>query len=770
MNIKRILKSVAILPLAAILLLPAGRASADTQRISNIKIEGNKAISTATIINRLKIKPGDTFEESAVNNEIKRLYATGYFADVFAEVVERPEGMEIVFTVVEKPIIKDIRFEGNAKLKSSRLEKKISLEKGDLLDFNVLSRDVSEIRNYYIQEGYSRVSVDYRVETDPDTGEITLVFDIDEGYSRKIRSVVIEGNTHMTDAEIKKYMSTKPAFFFLQKGAFNKEKFQADLDRIRMLYRSKGFLDTTISSQMTTSQDGKDIYITVIIDEGKRYLVGEMDIQGELSFPKPQIRSKIHTRPGDPFDYNRLKEDVENVRAFYYDYGYMDADIDLRHRYDAAADRMDVDFNIDSNNIIDVGKINVIGNTKTKDVVIRREVRIYPGERYDGRKLKKSKQRIYNLGFFEDVFLETVPTPDPDVKDLNVIVKETKTGELSFGGGYSSVDSFIGFAQIRQKNFDITNFPTFTGAGQDLTIRGEIGSTRTNYFISWTDPWIFGFPLLFGVDLYREEHDKDSESGWDYSETRTGGSIRFGKEITDQWSTGLIYNLEEVDISDIPTDASQDFKDELGSNYLSRVTWNLQYDSRDNKFSPKKGWLIGSMLENAGGFIGGDKDFVKTTGLITYYHTFFDIFVLELKGRGGVVKEYGDSDSVPIYERFYAGGATTIRGYEQRAVGPRDPEDNNLAIGGRAQLIANAEVNFPIFKNLIKGAVFYDIGAVHEEVSDIFKTDNFKAGAGIGVRVKTPIGPVKLDWGYPLNENWDDKKEGRFYFSVSHGF
>ena len=743
---------------------------AEDKTIGSIRVQGNKAISTSTILNRIKIKPGEAFDEGAVNKEIKRLYATGYFADVFAEVNERPEGMEVFFTVVEKPIVKQIEFQGNSRIPIRKLEKKITLKTGVLLDYNILSQDVAEITNFYMQEGYSRVNVDYRIDTEPDTGEAIIVFVIDEGFPRKIRSIVIQGNKNISDEELRKYMTTKKAFFFIQKGSYNQEKLDSDLDRLEMLYRSKGFLDAQVRSKLDTSEDGANIFITVVVNEGQRYLVGQMEINGDLSFPEPEIRSKIKIRPGDPFDYTQIKEDVENIRTFYYDYGYMDADVDLRHKYDSKEDRMALDFKVNSNNIISVGKVNILGNTKTKDKVVRREIRVYPGERYDGRKLKKSKERIYNLGFFEDVYLETIPTDDPNVKDLNVTIKETKTGELSFGGGYSSVDSFIGFAQVSQKNFDILNFPSFTGGGQNLTIRGEIGSTKTNYFLSWTDPWIFDLPFLFGADLYREEHDRDSTSGWDYDEMRMGGSLRLGKELTDEWSTGVIYNLEEVKISNIPDDSSDDLKAEIGKNYISRLTWNLQYDSRDNKYSPRKGWLIGSMLENAGGFLAGDKDFIKGSGVITYYHTFFDIFVLELKARAGIVKEYGDSKTVPIYERLFAGGATTIRGYKQRAVGPRDSKDTSVAVGGRARVIGNAEVNFPIFKNLIKGAVFYDVGTVTAKIEDVTKADEYKAGAGIGVRVKTPIGPVKLDWGYPLNSNWNEKKEGQFYFSVSHGF
>ncbi|MDD4013567.1 MAG: outer membrane protein assembly factor, partial [Candidatus Omnitrophica bacterium] len=304
---------------------------------------------------------------------------------------------------------------------------------------------------------------------------------------------------------------------------------------------------------------------------------------------------------------------------------------------------------------------------------------------------------------------------------------------------------------------------------QDLTIRAEIGTVRQTYFLGWQDPWIFDFPYMFGFDVYRQQHDRDGLSGYGYDETRTGGDLKLGKELTEELYTGLNYNLEEVKISNPPDDATQDLIKEVGSNWISKITWNIQFDKRDNKFSPTKGFVTSLALENAGGMIGGDKDFVKGFWSGSYYHSFFEIFVLELQGRTGLAENYGKSDDVPIYERFFAGGATTIRGYKQRAVGPRDP-GSNVSLGGEAMVIGNAEVTFPIFKNILKGAVFYDIGNVHESAKDILKMKDYKAGVGVGLRIKTPIGPVKLDYGYPLNENQGDKKEGEFYFSVSHGF
>ncbi len=512
------------------------------------------------------------------------------------------------------------------------------------------------------------------------------------------------------------------------------------------------------------------MYLIVVINEGIEYLMGDIAIKGELAFPEEELRAKLKMKNGDAFDYGKIKEDLEAVRTFYYNKGYMNAEVNLQHKYNSSAGKMDLEYYIVARDEVYVGRINVIGNIKTKDKVIRRELRVYPGEKYEGATLKRSKERIYDLGFFEDVYFETIPTDDVNVKDLNVTVKETKTGEFSFGGGYSSVDSFLGFVQIRQRNFDITNFPTFTGGGQDLTIRGEVGAARTNYLLSWVDPWIFDYPLLFGFDVYRREQNRFGQSGYGYDETRTGGSLQLGKELTEEITVGAVYNVEEVKISNIPSNATEDLKKELGTNWISRITGNFRYDTRDNRYSPTKGWLSTMSIENAGGFIGGDKDFVKGYSSTAVYHSIVKNVVIEIKGRSGMVESYADSDSVPIYERFFAGGATTIRGYRQRGVGPRD-RGSNVALGGEAMVIGNAEVVFPIFKKVIKGAVFYDVGNVWANSTDMFEGfDGYKQGTGIGVRVKTPIGPVKLDWGYPLSENYNDKKEGQFYFSVSHGF
>jgi outer membrane protein insertion porin family len=276
-------------------------------------------------------------------------------------------------------------------------------------------------------------------------------------------------------------------------------------------------------------------------------------------------------------------------------------------------------------------------------------------------------------------------------------------------------------------------------------------------------------PYSFGFDLYRVAHDRKSDIGWAYDEVRMGGDVRVGKEFTDNIKGLLIYRLEEVKISNLADDASPELSKEIGSNLISSLTLDMAYDTRDNVYVPTRGFIINGSIQDAGGIFFGDKNFIKGTGTLAYYHSFFDKIVIELKARGGIASSYGRTDEVPIYERFFAGGANTIRGYKERRVGPRDPGASQ-PIGGDAIGLFNAEATFPIYEKIIKGAVFYDLGNVWANTKDFLIGGGYKSGTGVGLRIKTPIGPVKLDYGIPLAKNYDDSKNGEFYFSMSRGF
>ena len=439
--------------------------------------------------------------------------------------------------------------------------------------------------------------------------------------------------------------------------------------------------------------------------------------------------------------------------------------------------RVDVTYNIIENQVVYVDKIKIRGNIKTKDLVIRRELRIHPGEKFDGEKLRRSKERLTNLGYFEEVSYDTEESTEPTKKNLVVDVKETKTGAFSFGGGYSTVDQFVGFVEVEQKNFDWRNWPYFTGAGQNLKVRASIGNLSNGFELSFTEPWMFDYPVSFGFDLYRRMHDRDTDTGYGYDETVTGGDLRLGKELSEYLRGDLMYRLDQIKISNPTSDAGPDLTDEVGTNVVSVITPSLTYDSRDNVFNTRKGNYLTASLDFAG--LGGDKKYTKFFSRASHYFPMPRGAVLEVRGRLGLAQPYGNTEKMPIYERFFAGGAYTIRGYKERSVGPVDPVSND-PLGGASMAVGNIEYTYPLF-SFLKVAAFYDIGNVWEKVGDIFSNKNangvansggLKSSVGLGLRINTPIGPIMLDYGIPMDKasGEDSKGNGRFHFSASHGF
>ncbi len=743
--------------------------SNENKTITAMKVKNNRAISTETVLSKIKTKVGDKFSQEILNDDLKRLYATQYFTDVSIDVSDYESGVAVTFIVEEKSVIEDIVFKGNTVFRAPKLKATMKSKTNEMLNLALLAQDITEIKSLYVKKGYPAVEVKYAVDLNKETNKAIVNIAIEERARVKVAGVNIAGNRVIKTNAIRKILGTKPAWLF-NPGVFRDDVLEEDIEKIKALYDDIGYLDAKVTPKLDYSDSGKTLNIIFNIDEGKPYLVGDITIKGNLIFPEKDIRPKIRMVSGKPFSSKALREDMVAVRQCYYQYGYMNAVVDVEKNLNQSTGRIDIVYDIDAKEIVYVGKIEVKGNVKTKDVVIRRELRVYPGEKYNGDKLRRSKERIYNLGFFENVSFETEPTEVPNIQNLVVNVKESKTGEFSFGGGYSSVDMLVGFAEITQRNFDILNWPYFTGGGQNLNIKAEIGMVRSNYNVSWTDPWIFGYPYLMGFDFYRASHERREDIGWAYDETRYGGDLVFGKEFTDYLKGNLTYKLENVDIENIIDNASQDFKNEQGSNWISGLTGELVLDTRDNVFNPSRGYVLEGSFEDAGGAFGGDKEFLKGTFSAIYYHTFFEKFVLELKGRGGITGSYGKTDAVPIYERFFAGGANTIRGYKERFVGPRDPGSND-PIGGEALLVGNVELTFPVYENVVKGAVFYDVGNVWSRAGEFMVGGQYRSGAGIGVRVKTPVGPVKVDWGYPLTKNYEDKTQaGEFYFSMSRGF
>ncbi|TRZ94974.1 outer membrane protein assembly factor BamA [bacterium] len=739
--------------------------------VTAIEIVGNKSISSNTIISKMKTRIGSPYQENIISDDLKRLYLLGFFSDIKIDTQDYKGGLKVIITLTERPIIESITFSGIKRLtmKDEKIKESLKSKEAQYLDYPSLAEDVQTLKKMYEKIGYSQAVVEYKIELSDQTNKVKVQFNILEGKRIRIKDIFVEGNKSYPKSRILKLIKNKRAWFF-NAGVFKEDVFQEDIERIKSFYRREGFTDVVVDSQTTIDPKKAFLYITIRIQEGKKYLVGNVTIRGYENISEKDILARLkECIPGKVFSQEALKQDVANIQGLYFDRGYILAQVQDTGSLNTQTSRIDIVYDITENDIYYVGKIKIRGNVKTKDVVIRREMRIKPGDKFDGDKLRRSKERLQNLGFFEEISYDTEDTSVLDKKDLVVEVKESKTGAFSFGGGYSTVDKLVGFVEIEQKNFDWRNWPYFTGAGQELKLRASLGTAIENFSLSFTEPWMFDYPISFGFDAYKNTRKRETDIGYGYDEDVTGGDIRFGKEISEYIRADLTYRFDSIDISNVSDDATDDLKSEAGTNNISSLKYGLTYDSRNNVFDTTKGDVLSGSLECAGGPFGGDRSYFKFIGRASHYIPLVSNSVLEMRGRVGFADTYGSTDKIPIYERFFAGGAYTIRGYRERKVGPNDPKSKD-PLGGNSMFIGNLEYTYPLF-SFLKTAVFFDTGNVWEKLGK-FGSGGLKSSVGLGFRIKTPIGPIMLDYGIPFNKEPGEEKKsnGRFHFSMSHGF
>ncbi len=753
-----------ILILAAILLVGfSGQVCAqDSKRlVKEIEVLNNKVVSQQSILSKLQTKQEMEYSPVTLSEDIKRLYATGLFSDVSADIVEVDDGVKVVFKVQEKPVLDEIIFKGNRRIRTRKLFKEIKIKRDEIFDKFKLKEDVENLKKLYAKKGYSLAEVAYQIEEKDN--KVVVTINISEGERIRIRKINFHGNDSYPDKRLLKLIKTKRKGW-LNSGFFKKDVLAEDAERIMGFYQFEGFIDAQVSTNITYLEKKPWMFITFEIEEGKQYKVGNVEIYGNTVFSKKQLKESLKLFSGEIYSEAKLRSDTAKIQSDYFDEGYIAASVKVDTVLNSQTGNVDISYSITEKDVAYVDKINLSGNTRTKDVVVRREMRLFPGDRYNGEKLRRSRQRIQNLGFFEEVTFDTKeePTTLPDKYDLDIFVKESKTGEFSFGAGYSSLDQFIGFVNLSQKNFDLFNFPGFAGAGQTLAINMEFGSARKDYELAFMEPWFLGYPVSTGFNLYSRTRYWDK-----YDEKRTGGNVFVDREFGEYWRGRLTYRYEGVRLSDMAGDVSADVRKEEGKNFISSLRTSVTHDTRDNRFNPSKGFYAILSCEYAGGVLGGDKDFIKYETSNYKYFPLGRRSVLELSLRLGMVEAFDDSVYVPVYERFYAGGANTIRGYKERRVGPEG--EFGEPIGGRLRGIFNAEYIYQVTKGL-KWAFFYDIGNVWATHGDLV-WDNLKlrSSIGTGIRVKTPLGPIKLDYGFALDPKEGDAA-GRFHFSMSQEF
>ena len=734
-------------------------------------VSGLKTIAKETILAKVQTKAGGPYQDAVISEDLRRIFALGYFTDVKADVERLADGLKLIFVVKEKPTIASVDVQGFRFLRKPKLLELVGIGAGTLYDPRAVKEGIDQIKAEYARKGFAECEVLSQVKVDDATNTAVLYLLVDEGPRMRISGILVEGNQAFSDRRIRKLLKTKRRRWF-GAGVYDEQVLEEDLERVRAFYHKHGYQDVEVSHELAREASGRGLYVHLRLTEGLQHRVGSVALAGISLFPEREIRRVVTLKPGAVYSTESLQEDLRLIKQYYGDRGYIHAEVTPDPQLDQATKRVNLTYHVVERELVSINRIAIRGNLRTRDLVVRRDLRVYPGDRFDGAKIRKSVERLYNLGYFEEVNIETEPTEDPSKEDLVVKVKEAKTGSFSFGGGFSSVDRLVGLIELEQRNFDWRNFPTFTGAGQDLSLRVEGGTVRRYFDISFTEPWIFGQPLSFGFDLFNRTRLRSRNLGLAYEEERRGGGVRFGKEFADLVHVLLTYQFFRTKISDVVSEASADLRAEQGTNDISEGGLSVALDTRDNRFDPTKGSYAFVSSDLAGGILAGDKDFFRAQGGASHYWSHGDRFVLETRIRAGLIDAYGDSNEVPIFERFFGGGAGTIRGYQERNVGPRDTSSSD-PIGGEAMLIGSVEEVMTIVKDergrsILKGSAFYDAGDVWRRVSDF--GESLKSGFGVGARVTTPIGPLRLDVGFPLDDVAGEKRKPRFHFNISRGF
>ncbi len=722
--------------------------------IKLIEVTGNRKISSDTITSKMNSKVGIPFSKDLIQDDIKKLYRIGYFDDIRVEIDTFEGGVKLIFVFIEKPTIVDLDFQGNKEFEAKDLKEKITLASGAIANLSLITDNVQKIISFYQSEGYWLVNV-VPIMREISNEAIALTFQITEGPKVVIKDIIIEGNNALSAKKVKKAMQTKKRWFLsfiTGSGIYIKEQVKDDVERIKQLYQNNGYIYAAVSDpKIKLDPDRKKLTLTISVAEGDQYTVGEMKVSGHTAFTDTAILETMDTAPGKIFNRGALRTDLDKIIDLHMEKGYAMADINPIVDVKAEEKIANITLSVNEGGIYTIGRINVSGNTKTRDKVIRREMRLDEGDIFNKKLMKRSYQRINNLNYFETVDVVPMPRADEQVIDMNVDVKEKMTGMLSLGGGYSSIDKFMVMGEITQTNL--------FGKGLHLKLRADLSARRTNYNLSLTDPWFMDKPISASFSIYNEIVEFP-----EYDKRATGGSIGFGKAFSEYVGGRIVYNIEDVKITDVAEDASSLIKDQEGQKLTSSISPSIWKDTRDNNLDPTKGSRNTLYTTLAG--LGGDNYFYKVTGdSIWYFPALWDT-TLSIRGRAGYAAGF-NGEELPLYERYYVGGINTIRGLGFGEGGPRNEEGEK--VGGNLELILNTELIFPLIEDIkLKGVIFFDYGGSFDK-DDRFGVSELRKTAGFGFRWLSPFGPLRLEWGYNISPQ-EDESDSKIEFSMGGVF
>jgi len=718
-------------------------------RIARVEIQGNRKIGSSAIEQVLKSRQGGLFSEGDVSADIKAIHKMGYFNNVTADVTIKPEGRILVFNVQEKAMIAEVKVKGNKAVSTSDIEAVLSIKPKQILNVDKVKADVLKIKELYDGKGYYNAEIQDRIESSGPK-DMRVVYEIKENEKLYIEGISFEGNQTYSDKELRNMLSTQEKgilHFFTDSGILKKEQLKQDVAKLNVFYLNNGFMNAQVGEPIIT-HDRKGIYIKIPITEGKRFRVGKVEITGdELTIPRQELMAKLKIAKKENYDREAIMKDIEYLTQACNDEGYAYADVNPRTVPQEKTQTVDVTFDITKGKHVYFNRIEISGNTKTRDKVIRRQLAITEGELYNTSKLKTSYANLNKLRYFEEIDFQTEKGPDETRTNVNIRVKEKPTGLFSIGAGYSATDGAILTTQISQQNL--------FGRGQSLTLKANLGQESTLYELSFVEPYLLDMPLWSKFDLWNLEREYDS-----YNLDSKGTGVTLGYPILPKYHiTGYAaYRLSLDDVTDIEEDASIYVKDQEGETLSSGITLTLTRDTTDDYIFPSKGSKNSASVEYTGGPLQGDTGFTKYGVTSSWFFPLPLETVLGTRVRGGYMESHSDK-KIPIYERFYLGGINSLRGL--RDVGPKDSSGD--VIGGTTMFNVNVDFIFPLIKNAgMKGVIFYDTG--NSWLSG-YHFDDLRQTAGLGIRWYSPIGPLRLEWGYVLDQK-DDESASRWEFTI----
>lgn len=783
--------------------------------VTSITIKGNKKIETDAVIARLITKQGEPFSLARLRQDVDTLFKSGYFYDVKIDRQPHGQDFDLTYTVVEKPSIGEIHFEGNHDIETDDIKDTIGIKTYEILNMTKVREAVDKLQKHYEDKGYFLAKVSPRIEPmgeGPDAGQtVRLTFDIQENEKVKVKRITFLGNKNIADGKLKSVMAVQEGGFFSfvsGSGAYKQDAFDRDLQVINYTYFNEGYIQVKIDRpQVYVTPDKKGIYITIRVEEGERFKVGQIDFAGDLLFERDDLFKSVEIagKPDEEkkwYVHETLLKDLRTLQAKYGDLGYAYANIIPRTRMRDKDREVDITFEIDKGNKVYFGRINMVGNARTRDKVLRRELTIREGELYNETRKRESLDNVKRLGYFEDVaFNSKTPNDNQDLMDIDIVVKERNTGTIQVGAGYSTYSQFIFNGQVNQINL--------FGRGQRLGVSVDLSGSGSLFNVNFTEPHFYDTDWSTGVDLFQSRRITQA-----FTEIKKGGAIRLGHPLAPYLNAFVRYKLDttEIDLDPVYGDSTLfPVPNTLNANpagnpdgVTSSTTFTLEYDRRNDRFAPSKGVYTSGSLEYAG--IGGDQKYTKGTFTARLYEKIFWEFVLRNNFTYGFIESNANDPNIqpPYNELFLLGGANSLRGYNWYTVGkrkysskragclafiptpavPNNPDptcsgipsgytDPNAILtssmvpyGGMQEAFYNIEVEFPLISEAgIKGVLFYDIGEAEDDITNV----DIRQDVGFGFRWFSPIGPLRFEWGFPLNRLYDDPAN-TFQFAIGTPF